>query len=252
MQFVWNESLNEAEQMVRSWLGSAESGISSVAGDTRTLSLNVLAATGFQRSYTSRSSNQQELGEADSYRNALQTVLDNAIFLMLVPPRILRLPFLPHSWRRIGKAAAAFKQHMAHMLETETSLHNRGKTGTGSLMTSFVRALDTSQQENAASKGIQGHVTKGLSVDEIFGNIFVINFAGHDTTANTLAFSILLLAADPDVQNWIGEELEGLTVDGSTEGWDYATLFPKMKRCQAVLVGVCHGETIWPLFCLLM
>ncbi|KAL9594941.1 MAG: hypothetical protein Q9219_006747 [cf. Caloplaca sp. 3 TL-2023] len=235
MQFVWTESLKQAKEMVKVWARSTESGIQSVAKDTRTLSLNVLAATGFQRSYSFRSSDHLNVSEADNYRNALQTVLDNAIFLMLVPPRIIRLPFLPRSWTRVGKAAAAFKQYMVDMLDTETSLRDRGEKGTGSLMTSFVRALDTSQQEITAPKGI-AQVSKGLTVDEIYGNIFVINFAGHDTTANTLAFSMLLLAANRDIQDWVADELRSFITSDRVEDWDYSTLFPYLKRSRAILL----------------
>lgn len=238
MRFVWNESLSQATEMLQCWTSTSEPEIPSVAKDTRTLSLNVLAATGFRRSYKFRSSSQQGTDEARTYRDALQTVLDNAIFLMLVPPRLLLLPLLPRSWARIGKAAADFKQYMMHMLDEETSLLERGKTGTGSLMTSFVRALDTHRKEEANVKSDAGQSPKGLTVDEIFGNIFVINFAGHDTTANTLAFSMLLLAANPEVQDWVAEELREVVKDGDSGNWDYSALFPELKRCRSVLVSV--------------
>ena len=39
---------------------------------------------------------------------------------------------------------------------------------------------------------------------------FII-FASHDTTANDLTFIMLLLAANPDVQAWMAEEVEELT-----------------------------------------
>lgn len=238
MTSVWMESLKQTTEMVQSWTESAdgEPGISSVARDTRTLSLNVLAATGFRKSYKFRSSSHHDTDDAESYRDALQTVLDNAIFLMLVPPRFLRLPFLPRSWTRIGKAAAAFKQYMVRMLNEETSLLDEGKTGTGSLMTSFIRALDTRQKQEAVMTRSESQVFKGLTVEEIFGNIFVINFAGHDTTANTLAFSMLLLAAFPEVQEWVAEEVRDVTTKGKSQEWDYGEMFIKLKRCRAVLV----------------
>ena len=78
---------------------------------------------------------------------------------------------------------------------------------------------------------------KGLSIDEIFGNIFVINFAGHDTTANTLAFAMLLLAANPEVQEWVAEELHTVT-DRECETSEYNTSFPHLNRCKAVLVRI--------------
>ena len=143
MKYVWIESVKQTTEMVLAWRRAGASGVASVARDTRTLSLNVLAATGFKRSYRFQSSSDPRVDDTESYRDALQTVLDNAIFLMLLPPQVLRLPFLPSSWTRIGKAAAAFQRYMMHMLQEETFLRDQGKAGTGSLMTSFVRALDT-------------------------------------------------------------------------------------------------------------
>lgn len=237
MKFVWNESLKQTREMLQCWNYSDVSGIPSVAKDTRTLSLNVLAATGFHRSYKFRSSSQSGTDEPGGYRDALQTVLDNAIFLMLIPRQILKLP-LPQSWARIGRAADGFKQYMMDMLDEETSLLRQGKSGTGSLMTSFVRALDTHQKEEAALKGNEGLPSKGLTVEEIFGNIFVINFAGHDTTANTLAFSMILLAANPEVQDWVAEEVRQVHSSSDSETWDYNELFSNLKRCRAVLVSI--------------
>ena len=105
-------------------------------------------------------------------------------------------------------------------------------------MTSFVRALDTHQKEEAALKSNEGVPSKGLTVEEIFGNNFVINFAGHDTTANTLAFSMLLLAANPKVQDWVAEEVRQVTKGNDSETWEYNELFSNLKRCRAVLVCI--------------
>ena len=160
---------------------------------------------------------------------------------MFIPPRLLHLPPLLRSWARISKAASDFKQYMMHMLDEETSLLDQGKTGIGSLMTSFVRALDMHQRREAdVTNTASQSPLKGLTVDEIFGNIFVINFAGHDTTANTLAFSMLLLAANPAVQDWVTEELQEVITNYDSEKWDYNTLFSDLKRCQAVLVCVIY------------
>lgn len=51
-------------------------------------------------------------------------------------------------------------------------------------MTSLVRTSNTYQKENATirSSASQRSLIKGLTVDEIFGNIFVINSVGYDTT----------------------------------------------------------------------
>lgn len=239
MKLVWSESLSQTRQMLNTWITGANlnHGITSVAKDTRTLSLNVLAATGFRQSFTFQSSSDENAGEetntASSYRDALSTVLDNAILLMLIPRRYLSLPLIPQSLQRIGKAAESFKKHMERMLVDETAAHKQGRTGVGGLMTSFVKALNN-HDANPNSEDPPKQ-PQGLSVDEIFGNIFVINFAGHDTTANTLAFSMYLLATAPDVQSWVGEEVQRF-VDRNDD-WDYGRLFPQLLRCRAVLVS---------------
>ena len=111
---------------------------------------------------------------------------------------------------------------MEIMLDQAFQAKKRGDDEAGSLMGSFVKAIDTS-------------AGKSLSMDEIFGNIFVINFAGHDTTANTLAFMILLLAMHPEVQEWVAEEIKDVFPSAASE-WSYSD-FARLKRCHAVLVS---------------
>lgn len=226
MRTVWEESLRQTRQMIEDWTSH---GISSVADDSRTVSLNVLAAIGFRKSFQFRNS-EKEIPEATgrlSYRNALQIVLDNAILMMLVPRKHLRYFWLPDSMRRIGKAGDDFGMHMQEMLDNELAILNRGEKGSGGLVSSLVRALDVHQKDH----------TKGMSAEEIFGNMFVINFAGHDTTANTLAFAMLLLSAYPDVQEWVSGEVNRATAGLKGEDWDYGTLFPQLIRCRAVMVS---------------
>lgn len=234
MKFVWRESLAQTKQMLASWTTSTSlaDGIVSVSKDTRTLSLNVLAATGFGRSFSFHSADGKDVDPdgAFSYRDALSMVLDNAILLMLIPRQYLSFPFVPKALRQIGKAAKDFKNHIERMLDEETAELKTGNSGAGSLMTSLVKASNT---YNASSKDSKN--AKGLSIAEIFGNIFVINFAGHDTTANTLAFAAFLLATAPEVQSWVAEEVRKLP--GDVDDWDYAHLFPQLIRCRAVLVS---------------
>ncbi|KAJ5710783.1 cytochrome P450 [Penicillium malachiteum] len=229
MSYVWDESVEQARQMLDVWAGDESKEITSVAKDTRTISLNVLAATGFRKSYPFQSIQKQD-GPA-SYRDSLQTILDNAILLMVAPRNLLTMPFAPKSWQVLGKAAKDFKNHMLTMLNDETKALNEGKPGSGSLMTTLVRAMDI--QKASTKNETSNETQKGLSVDEIFGNIFVINFAGHDTTANTLSFVMLLLAAYPEVQDWVAEELEWIPEDLKGR---YSELSPKLNRCRALML----------------
>jgi cytochrome P450 len=243
MQFVWNESLRQTSAMIRSWASkhAQEDGIVSVQRDTRTLSLNVLAAIGFHKSYSFHGSSDGVPieNEADSYRNTLQTVLDGVIILMLIPAGFLGASFMPASWKKIGRASESFKAYMKKMLADEIEVVTRNGTGTGGIMTAFVHALQEynvhhRQQANPPADAKSGK--KGLSEDEIYSNLFIINFAGHDTTANTLAFAMMLLAAHPEVQSWVAEELAFVTKDTPAEQWEYKAIFPRLTRCRAVVL----------------
>ncbi|KAM0809428.1 hypothetical protein AB5N19_09771 [Seiridium cardinale] len=232
MGSVWDESLRQAQSMLQSWMKFFEAGIPSYQQDTRTLSLNVLTGAGFGKPYDFRGSTEPAVDEIGEYRDSLQTVLDNIILLLIVPFRVLTM--MPGRWARIGNAGISFKQHMVKMLEDETAALSQGRNGSGGILSGFVRAADLYHHESAANPDFKGG-KKGLSPDEIYGNLFVINFAGHDTTANTLAFATLLLAAHPDVQLWLAVEIKAVTKDRPIEEWDYKELYPRLNRCRAVI-----------------
>ena len=85
-----------------------------------------------------------------------------------------------------------------------------GKSGKGNLMPWLIRASDegmevTHARKNTKEGTLPTHAYVRLS---IYGNMFIFNFASHDTTAQTLKLTIHLLAAHPEVQDWMREELQ--------------------------------------------
>ncbi|TVY89990.1 11-oxo-beta-amyrin 30-oxidase [Lachnellula willkommii] len=233
-EIVWSESVVQARDMLRYW--STNSPVNSTADDTRTLSLNVLSSAGFGKSYKFQGHNEESLGNvATSYKESLQTILDNCILLMVLGTRLLSFEYLPNAL----SATVTFKQYMTEVYENEKRAIAKGKSTGRNLMTSLIRA----SQEN----GEPGQQDGGLTESEIYGNIFVFNFAGHDTTAHTLAFAVVLLAASPSVQDWISQELHCVLGDRPTEDWNYVHDFPKLKRCQAVLMETLRLYTPVPI-----
>lgn len=80
-----------------------------------------------------------------------------------------------------------------------------GKSGKGNLMPWLIRASDegmevTHARNNTKEGSWPTHAYVRLS---IYGNMFIFN-----TTAQTLTFTIHLLAAHPEVQDWMREELQ--------------------------------------------
>ncbi|KAL4883813.1 cytochrome P450 [Aspergillus karnatakaensis] len=222
--FVWREALNQAQGMLATRATTGPAG--ELGEDTRTLALNVLAATGFKRSTPFQTSRAAHSQDPRSYSESLKTVMLNTFVIMLIPPAILKLPFLPSWCRRAGQAVEDFKQHMLDMFNTEKTLLDQGKPGTGTLMSSFVRE---SAVESKSTKTV-------LTLEEILGNIYVVNFAGHDTTAGTLTYLLFLLAAYPNIQQWIAEEIRTVFPDPNRDTWDYKESYPRLKRCLAVVL----------------
>lgn len=228
--------------MVDVWLSDKTESKRSTSEDVRTLALHVLAYAGFQKSYPFTSIAKDSEGQPPStYRDALSLILKNILVILVLPPAAFRIPLLPLKWKQIGWAITDFRQYMLDQLTDEKQLIAEGKPGSGSLMSNLVRASEVrpeaagSPNEKIAMNG-RAHELKPLSVDEILGNIFVFNFAGHDTTAISLAYGVLLLVAHPEAQDWISEELNFYLDNENSETWKYDAIFPRLKRCLAILV----------------
>ena len=56
---------------------------------------------------------------------------------------------------------------------------------------------------------------------------------------------MLLLAANPEVQDWVAEELQKIHVTDESKTWEYSELFTRFKRCRAVLVSITPCRQAW-------
>lgn len=205
----------------------------------QTVSLNVLAFAAFGKSQDFEDSEKGQSTNSGtmSYRDCLFLVHKHCILLMLIPYRLLLGSLVPESLAKIGRSAASLREHMVKAIEEERLAIDRGEPESGGLITRLVRALDETSENEKIGAGVGNAKSRrgALSRDEIMGNMFVINFAGYDTTANSLTFALMLLAAHPDVQDWLGEEIASVTQGTPAARWTY-DLFPKLKRCEAVLL----------------
>lgn len=244
MTLVWVESLRQATQMLQWWKSDHPEGVRSMAKNIKALTLHVLSSAGFGKSYPFRDS----IVAADKskymdYRQALFLILENTMLILIFGPKFLARLSRPKKLAQIGQATVAFKRYMTEILEEEKLLILQGKSGKKNLMTSLIRASIEKMQtvparEKTNDDSLIGHHRDGLTETEIYGNMFVFSFAGHDTTAHSLAFAITLLVANPEVQDWITEELQHYLRDESSSNWKYEDVFPHLKRCLAVLVGI--------------
>ena len=98
------------------------------------------------------------------------------------------------------------------------------------MMSTLVRLSDSAKKgEDINSK------SQNLSEEEILGNLFQFTAAGFDTTANTMAYAITILATEPEWQDWIIEEIDNVLIDEHDNS--YTKTFPKLSRCLALMVS---------------
>ncbi|KAL8703797.1 MAG: hypothetical protein Q9225_008109 [Loekoesia sp. 1 TL-2023] len=232
-QRVWTESIFQSTGLIQNW--SQKSSINSVAVDTRTVSLHVMSGAVFGKSYPFRGADEASSSakeDSSSYGEALRIVLDRCIPLVVLGRKNLSNPWLPKSFRELYQATSIFQEHMTKAYEDEKRAMLRNDKLENNLMTSLVRA----SQANVDQKGsTTGSHQEGLTEEEVYGNVFVFNFAGHDATANSLAIGICLLATRPDIQDWIAEEINAVLAGVDSKESSYETAFPRLPRCLAVV-----------------
>jgi cytochrome P450 len=171
-----------------------------------------------------------------TYKDSLSLILENAILIMLLGLRLLTgslQRFLPKHWRLVGQATNTFKQHIAESIKEEKERMAEGKANRSNFISAMVRA---SEEEARTLDTSTGRPLHGLTETEIYGNIFVFNFAGHNSIAITLTYVITHLATHPKIQDWLAAEIRHVTKDQSATS--YRDAFPKLKRCTAVVVSL--------------
>ena len=224
---VWKESLRQAGEMQDAWLIDKEKAVTGTAADTLTLALHVLTGAGFGQQYSFKSGTQTLSGKHEmSYRDALNEVLKNIVFVIAFRRDLLNHFIMPKMLRKVGLAIKEFESYMREMIDHERVLVDKRDSDSGNLINSLIR----SSEEGKAAR-------ESLSDDEIMGNLFIYNLAGHETTANTLAYAITLLSIHPFLQDWLYEELvQVLGSASSPKDWHYEEAFPKLKRTLAIML----------------
>ncbi|KAI4089759.1 MAG: hypothetical protein LQ339_008485 [Xanthoria mediterranea] len=170
--------------------------------------------------------------DSSSYGEALKIILDRCIPLVVLGRKNLNNPWLPRKLRELYQATLVFQQHMTEAYESEKQVMMRNDKLENNLMTSLVRASLANVDQKGTTPG--GHY-EGLTEEEVYGNVFVFNFAGHDATANSLAIGICLLATRLDIQDWISEEINAILDGVDSTKSSYEATFRRLPRCLAVV-----------------
>lgn len=236
---VWREAGEQADQLLESWCEKSD--VRSTQPDTLTVALNVLCEAAFgvhskfidEKNPSAREESVQDMG----YRECLRLLLSN--FIQLVILSAVQKSGLPIKWllwgkmKKVATARDEFRGYMSGLLATEKKAFDQGDLDRHNLMSALVRAQEQSRELESTGKT----PSSGLSEDEVYGNLFIFSLAGHDTTAGTLHFAIVLLAVYPEWQDWIGEEIDAVRRGDPSGLCFYEETFPKLVRCLALMVS---------------
>ena len=228
---VFQESVRQTREMLAVY-GSGEP-TDEYAEGLKGIAINVLGVAGYGVSRPWKGALEKQTPEPGfklTYIEATRLAIDHIVEAHVFPAWFFLLRCMPRKVRELGYAIQEFPAHTKSMLDQE----RKNPNGKVNIMNMMVRESDAVEggEKGDGEKG----KTAGLTEDEIMGNLFVFTAAGFDTTANTMGYAMTLLAAYPEWQEWMSEEIDQVLKDKSDE-LDYPDVFPKLVRVLAVMVS---------------
>ena len=125
-------------------------------------------------------------------------------------------------WNAANKAYEAYIEwgkYMKELFAAKKSMVLAGEEAKEmDLMTAIVKGANVTSDPT----------TQTLTDQDIFGNMFVFSLAGHETSANSLHFSLILLALNIGPQRHFQQDLDNILGGRPVEEWDYERDFPKL------------------------
>lgn len=239
---VFSETIDQASDMLASWLGPEGKGnvtVDRVMDDTMRLSLYVISRAGFGRklqwpaadskadvdanyadpSKIRNAKDERDPGHSMSYTYAIHCLLDNIILLFVLPTWLLdRLPFA--TLRKAKEAYLEWGNYMREAVASKKDLLSKADTTNESM--DILGQLVKGQLQSETSKDVQ------LTDSEILGNMFVLILAGHETAANSIHFSLLYLALNPRSQRAVQQDLDRIFQGRPPSEWDYDRDLPAL------------------------
>lgn len=200
------------------------------------IALNVLAKAAYGYSKDFKPLDIEFDPAADlSYADGVWVCTTKLFLAAFFPLWFLRLPFMSNVAKTVANAKEWLPNLTKDMLETERKLAMENGSSTDSnLMSMLVRLSDGEKTDITKT-------SQALKDEEISGNLFAFSAAGFDTTANTMGYALVLLAAYPEWQEWVQEELDYVWSSLSEEekiNPSYSVVYPQVTRILALMVSL--------------
>ncbi|OAQ58893.1 cytochrome P450 monooxygenase [Pochonia chlamydosporia 170] len=234
-EVVWKESAEQASQMAALMVEEPYGESRGTIYGLRTIALNVLGriAYGQPKPFKMSQSLRKPISEI-SYIDAVSICTEFLVVAALVPASLLCLGVMPNAIRTLGLAIKKLPDLTKDLLTREQQRLETGVKTPDNLVRMLISLSHDSELINGGMLP-SGSLRQTLTEDELAGNMFIFTAAGFDTTANTMAYAVTLLAAYPQWQVWIQEEVDHVLEFSKAADVQYSTAFPKLARCLALM-----------------
>ncbi|KAF9529864.1 cytochrome P450 [Crepidotus variabilis] len=215
-QDVWTQTLQIYQEAIvaENWMSRTEIQIPCIQAITFKLALLVIAQCGFGFDFTWSDPPRNSSGRM-SVQQALSTVTNDHLLMGFAPKWLLRLPF--QELREAHEQIDSFMKAQVRQRKKQV-IHKDAEITGHDIFTMLVKA---NEDEDAKLK---------LDDSELVGNVFVMLFAGHETTAHALAATLGLLATHQELQKEIHEQIFSVCGHDGEPSFDDHT---KLNKVQA-------------------
>ncbi|KAF1979809.1 cytochrome P450 monooxygenase-like protein [Bimuria novae-zelandiae CBS 107.79] len=247
-ELVFTETLHHTTSLLRLWTGTEKMEsrtLNDPGTDTMSWALYIISGAGFDIRVTwpheegkheegKHEEGKHEADKADradsvfkgsqpppghtmNYREALSELLHNIMWTFMGPPSVLsKSPFKVH--RTVAKALLEWGDYMEEILQLKKTQVSAGQDAHGM---DLFRAL-------IRNSGILDASQTSIQESDLLGNAFVLMLAGHETTANTLHYSLIFLAMRWSSQKKLQDEIDEVIQGRPIEEWKYEEIFQKL------------------------
>ncbi|KAF9004600.1 cytochrome P450 [Cyathus striatus] len=219
-KLVWEESSRTYRRLCSSsgWDTSKAVEINTMQDITFKFALLIIGKCGFGFDWADALPTAGDSSET-TIHDALHTVLDGSIFLGVVPKVFLSLPIGKiKNTLRAADQLEEFLKIKAREKQAEFRSETDAKNYRKDVFTLLVRA----NEESGKNK---------LTDEELIGNMFLMLFAGHETTATVLSVAAAYLARYPEIQEQLHKHI--ISVIGTQGDADFSC-YSKLDQVQAV------------------
>ncbi|THU93650.1 cytochrome P450 [Dendrothele bispora CBS 962.96] len=207
-KLVWESSVRTYRDMIdtEGWDGKKEVKVESIQDLTFKFALLLIGKCGFGFNFTWADPPKSSSTTKMPVQEAIRTVADTYMLFVFAPRWVKWLPFekFRHARQAYSELEGFMREQVAqrraaYNSSQDSSSSNNDNNGTAT-QGSDAFSLLVSANEDSESK-------YKLDDEELIGNVFVMLFAGHETTAHTLAATLGFLAVYDEFQEEAAKEI---------------------------------------------